>query len=180
MPKIIKDLKPQIKEEAIKMFEDIGYEAVTMRSLSSHVGIAVGTLYNYFPNKEVLYTEILYESWLATFNGIKEILYPPYTDIMIKKTIIKLYDDVVMRKGLGKYIFTIHQGKITGDIKLRELFESMFALIEKVMIDLEYAFPKRKAMMLLVDISKVIAMFPDEREENIAYLIHIIKETSHE
>lgn len=180
MPKIIKDLKPHIKDEAMKMFEDIGYKAVTMRELASNVGIAVGTLYNYFPNKEVLYTEILYESWLLTSESIKDIIHSPYTDKMIEETIAKLYDDVVDRKGLGKYIFTVENGKVTGDIKLRELFESMFTMIESVMIDLNYAFPKRKAMMLLVDISKVIAMFPNERDENIAYLIHIIKESSHE
>lgn len=55
--------KQEVRERIIaagrNLFQKNGFEQTTTRDLSREAGIAVGTLFNYFPNKEALGMEIL-------------------------------------------------------------------------------------------------------------------------
>lgn len=53
MPKIIKNLKEKILISAMELFNDFKYKDVTMSGIAKKTGIAVGTLYNYYPNKKI-------------------------------------------------------------------------------------------------------------------------------
>ena len=63
MPKIIEDLEDRLIEEAKKQIEENGYGAVTIRSIAKGCGVGVGTVYNYFPSKDVLIATHLLEDW---------------------------------------------------------------------------------------------------------------------
>jgi len=67
MPKIIENLDEEISKTALALFRDNSYQNVSMRKIASEVGIAVGTLYNYYPNKWELYIEVFEESWRETY-----------------------------------------------------------------------------------------------------------------
>ena len=73
MPKIIQNLENRLIEEARKQIEASGYGAVTIRSIAQACGVGVGTVYNYFPSKEVLIAKHLLDDWqqcITAFNGI--------------------------------------------------------------------------------------------------------------
>lgn len=72
MPKIIENLNEEISKKALKLFRDNSYQNVNMRTIASEVGIAVGTLYNYYPNKWELYLEVFEESWRETYEILKK------------------------------------------------------------------------------------------------------------
>lgn len=59
MPKIIKDIEERIFNAALKLFAERGYNKVNMKMVAKEAGIAVGTLYNYFPNKLGLFLSVL-------------------------------------------------------------------------------------------------------------------------
>lgn len=63
MPKIINDLEEAVLEEARRVLLSSGYEALTMRSIASACHVAVGTLYNYFPSKDVLAARVMLKDW---------------------------------------------------------------------------------------------------------------------
>ncbi len=63
MPKIIKNLKNRLIEEARKQIEASGYGAMTIRSVAKACGVGVGTVYNYFSSKEDLVAKHLLEDW---------------------------------------------------------------------------------------------------------------------
>lgn len=71
MPKIIKNLEEEIAKKALELFNDNPYQNVSMREIASEVGIAVGTLYNYYPNKWGLYINVFEESWRETYQILK-------------------------------------------------------------------------------------------------------------
>jgi AcrR family transcriptional regulator len=52
-----------ILRAADQVFRDSGYERAEMRTIAQRAGIAVGTIYNYFPNKWGLFLRILYDKW---------------------------------------------------------------------------------------------------------------------
>ncbi len=71
MPKIIKNLDEEIAKTALKLFRKNPYQSVSMRNIADQVGIAVGTLYNYYPNKWELYIEVFEESWRESYEILK-------------------------------------------------------------------------------------------------------------
>ncbi len=52
-----------ILRAADQVFRDSGFERAEMRAIAQRAGIAVGTIYNYFPNKWGLFLRILYDKW---------------------------------------------------------------------------------------------------------------------
>lgn len=72
MPKIINNLKKQLMDEARKQIEENGYAATTIRSVAKACDIAVGTVYNYFPSKDMLIASFVLEDWLETLRNTKE------------------------------------------------------------------------------------------------------------
>ena len=51
--------KPKISEIALNLFAEQGYAAVSMRQIAAKVGLQVGALYNYFPDKQTILSELL-------------------------------------------------------------------------------------------------------------------------
>ena len=64
MPKVIENIKDNILDEAKRqMLSDDGYDSMTIRKVANSCGIAVGTVYNYFPSKESLAANVMLSDW---------------------------------------------------------------------------------------------------------------------
>ena len=63
MPKIIDSLRENILLEAQKQVLTQGYSQTTIRSVAGACGIAVGTIYNYFPSKNVMIASFMLADW---------------------------------------------------------------------------------------------------------------------
>lgn len=71
MPKIIEDARQRILDSARALLFSVGYKDLTMRKVAKQCGIASGTIYNYFPNKEMLAASIMAEDWMDTLAGMR-------------------------------------------------------------------------------------------------------------
>lgn len=58
-------------DSAISLFSTKGYDATSIQDIVAHSGLSVGTVYNYFSNKEELLTSIIDEGWGEFFTVIK-------------------------------------------------------------------------------------------------------------
>ena len=82
MPKILENIREQILEEAKTQVAENGYGKVTVRSVAKACGIGVGTVYNYFPSKDMLIASFMVEDWngflrkidAASFKEVAEFL----------------------------------------------------------------------------------------------------------
>jgi AcrR family transcriptional regulator len=63
MPKIVdrEQYRKQLLTESFEIFAEIGYGKITMRQLAQKLGISTGTLYHYFPSKEVMFLQLVEE-----------------------------------------------------------------------------------------------------------------------
>ena len=61
--KIITKTRDEILDEALELIAKEGLPQVTIRSLANHTEVSVGTLYNYFVDKDSLLTEIMNHYW---------------------------------------------------------------------------------------------------------------------
>ncbi len=64
MPKIINDLQEKILKEAKRQVFEYGYTNMTIRSVAQECGIAIGTIYNYYPSKDYLTASFVLNDWL--------------------------------------------------------------------------------------------------------------------
>lgn len=75
MPKIIDGIEDKIFSSAFNLFSQHGYKNVDMKIIAKSSGIAVGTLYNYYPNKQTLFLNVFNKSWIETFEKLDNIIY---------------------------------------------------------------------------------------------------------
>ena len=79
MPKVLSEKERKQKEEvilenAMEMFDASSFSEITMNALAKKCDMAKGTLFNYFPTKETLFSRLMYREyagWAA--HELKEI-----------------------------------------------------------------------------------------------------------
>lgn len=71
MPKIIENVKQMLLDEARKQIDEKGYSGLTMRSVASACGLAVGTAYNYFESKDMLVATFMVSDWMVCAEKMK-------------------------------------------------------------------------------------------------------------
>ena len=73
MPKIIENAREQIIEEARSQLFSNGYAGTTIRSVATACGIGIGTVYNYFPSKDLLFSAFMLEDWRTAISEIRNL-----------------------------------------------------------------------------------------------------------
>lgn len=63
MPKIIENLRDDILNESMKIIDDEGIDGLSIRRLSSKLGIAPSTIYNYYRGKEQIIGALTKRRW---------------------------------------------------------------------------------------------------------------------
>ena len=64
MPKIIDEARDRILITARRKLFAEGYSGLTLRSVAQECSIAVGTIYNYFKDKDTLVASVMMEDWV--------------------------------------------------------------------------------------------------------------------
>ena len=64
MPKIIKNPEDRILQAARKRLLDKDLSSFSLRDVAADCGIAVGTIYNYFKDKESLMAAVMIQDWV--------------------------------------------------------------------------------------------------------------------
>ncbi len=71
MPKIIENIREKLLEEAKSQVMEVGYSAMTIRSVASACKVGVGTVYNYYESKEMLVASFMLKDWLECKEAIE-------------------------------------------------------------------------------------------------------------
>ena len=182
MPKIIRDVKDNIFEAAMSLFSQNEYEKVDMKMIAKDSGIAVGTLYNYYENKQELYIEILRISWEQTFaklSNIDEMHISPKRKL--QKCIEQLYTDMEIRKGFGKELMRANDSDLNKDERIIEFKKALILNLEKHIRSIDklenyecQSIDKKMAEALLLTTILLIEAHPQEKTENIEFLIDML------
>jgi AcrR family transcriptional regulator len=61
MPKIVDHdrYRKELLGKCFDLFAAKGYGSITMREIAQGLGVSTGTLYHYFPNKKVLFEQLI-------------------------------------------------------------------------------------------------------------------------
>ena len=72
MPKIIENIREKLLEEAKRQVSESGYSSMTIRSVATACGVGTGTVYNYFPSKDMLVASFMLEDWMLCMQAIEQ------------------------------------------------------------------------------------------------------------
>ncbi len=72
MPKIIEGAREKILANAKHRLFEKGYQHLSLREVAKESGIATGTIYNYFTNKDYLIANIMLEDWVVAVQKMDE------------------------------------------------------------------------------------------------------------
>lgn len=142
MPKIIKDLQPRIVKTAIRVFQEEGFSAIDIRRIAKESQIAVGTLYNYFPNKKALVYEVFLTLWTESIGKLDHFIEAsePNESLFILYA-AALHQEMLQKNGIGKHLLRMELMETKEeDIASKALFEDgplkglQRAQMEKVLI----------------------------------------------
>lgn len=64
----------RIVEAAVRVFDDAGYQAATTNEIALAAAVSVGSLYQYFPNKDALLVEIAHRHIASTLTVFDELI----------------------------------------------------------------------------------------------------------
>ena len=103
MPKIIENLTQRLLEEARKQCEELGYSAMTIRSVAKGCGVGVGTVYNYFPSKDALLATYMLSDWNRCMDAIHAV--STYSDTAMP-VLRCMYDQLVGFAKLHHNVFS--------------------------------------------------------------------------
>ncbi len=183
MPKIIKDIEETIIYTSLELFGKYGYDGVDMKMISQKCGIAVGTLYNYYPNKMELFFSVFEKSWHKTFKKLEDAQKSNLPPKELLKNYIKiLYDDIKGRKGIGRELLKNNSIEPVKEERIAAFKEQLMCHIESTVNlipksafkNKEYDTSRRLAEIFTVIITVLIDGHSDEDEYNIDFIETII------
>ncbi len=84
--------RDEILRAATDLFFEKSYHDVTMNEIADRMGVAKGTIYNYFPSKENLYLEILEQSFELIENLLQEEIEDSYSaPVKLRKLLAAIF-----------------------------------------------------------------------------------------
>ena len=176
MPKIIKDVEVSVFNAVMTVMTSDGIDQLTMKQIAKTSGIAVGTLYNYFPDREELISKAIQYSWNQSFESLDEIL-DQETDNLTKWTAFhdNLYLEIIKRKAIGHEL--LRQHVITDEVRkeiLSGLYKRYAFLFDGLEEYQEKPFSEKNKQRieetLISTVLRLALSFPEDGEDNREYL----------
>ncbi len=173
MPKIIDEAREKILNSAKRMLLEEGYNGISIRRVAQDCSVAVGTIYNYFENKNTLIAYVMMEDWQKALAAMDagcekaQDLYQGFTFILEAiKDFAGIYDKVWVQ-------FSQYAGS-SGEVNSRHLM--LRGQIESRISALMVRLKKQDAVLvpLLAELALVAALQEDISDEHIRVLINRI------
>jgi AcrR family transcriptional regulator len=176
MTKIIDRLEARVNEAAFHLFAKNGYSNVTMKMIAEDVGISVGTLYNYYSNKQDLF--------INACKNVFDQIYVVLEEMLVKKAdtyefVSVLYDEVVRLQGFSRELL---RDKINHKV-IDELRTHLLMLVNSLIyraeekehiIEMSENDKERFIRLLILAIHDFAREFPGDREGNIDFICRLV------
>ena len=110
MPKIIEKIREKLLTEAKHQVQTQGYSAMTIRSVAAACSVGTGTVYNYFPSKDMLVASFVLEDWMLCIQEIEQGLTETEEE---KAALYCMYEELLKFKEKYERLFTDENATIS-------------------------------------------------------------------
>jgi AcrR family transcriptional regulator len=109
----------RILDAATRIFHEQGYTGATTNDIADEADISVGSLYQYFPNKDALLVALTQRHITTTTTDLTNLLLDPPHDSDLETTFRTVVDFLVSQHDLDDlHLLVMHQAPRTHDINL--------------------------------------------------------------
>lgn len=132
MPKLIPNIKETIVLEARKILIESGYKSFNMRDIAKQSGIGVGTLYNYFSDKDELVREVFIDDWNKAILTVKSL---ETYNASLKSKINEMY--LSINKFLENYLVIFLEMAYSSNVKKcdnADIMNPMYVSMEAILL----------------------------------------------
>lgn len=187
MPKIIVDAEKKILEAGIELFSNYSFDEVEMKMISKKASMAVGTLYNYFPNKNILFLHVCIYVEKVFFNDLKKILDDNTKSsedklINFSKSFVRSRETInINTNTMYSVLYNIKDFEVTREYRmmcdLRQDIKKIYVTILKEIKgeNIDNLFVEQSYNMLVGTALYLNDNIPNQKESNKKYLEDIIK-----
>lgn len=178
MPK--KSSKDKILDISEKLFLSHGYDDTDMRLIAKESGIAIGTLYYHYKNKDELFKNVLDSIWGRISNQFDDVLNKGETP---KEKLLNICDHIytlALKKkqiGLESFIKSGSKNSNEGDCyenkitQIGELFKDhLVSLIRELDSSLVEDDLQRLATSIIFTILSLVDIYDDDSEKNKSFI----------
>ncbi len=184
MPKIIPDIRERIIEIAGDLYAENSYMEIDMRMIAERCGIAVGTLYNYFPNKESLFISILEENWGKGLQNLLDIVKSDKKqELKIESFLGTLHTNIIKYQGIGNEVFIREKDKLVllkkfVQKRVEQITDILAQLIQGLSQEWGVCLSREKrvriAFLVFFSLLGLVKVYPEKKEENVDFLLETI------
>lgn len=144
MSRIIENPHQLILDTARKILFDKGYSELSMRNVAKECGIAIGTIYNYFPTKRDLVVDMMSVYWREYFIVLEKLIkddssfFPKLQNIFKElEACIKTFKEVWLKPELYHTPDYVEKGLVKEDIYMDRLIRKLedFLVNESLKVD---------------------------------------------
>ncbi len=132
---ILKRREKELLEKAKEVFSERGFHKASVSDIVNSMGIARGTFYIYFRNKDHIYRKVLEQLVSEISSCLKVIDSERYPLVQLRQNLKDVFDLIMKDKELAKIVI-YHPYKVNNsfDQILENFFESVKGLIRKALI----------------------------------------------
>lgn len=139
----------RILEAAAQVFHDAGYTSATTNDIALEAGISVGSLYQYFPNKDAILVALTRRHIDSATAGLINLVSALSPEDGIRETFRTVVDFLVEQHALDElHLLVMHQAPRTHEINLA-LDEARMRLVEMTSRFLASQFPDDRERLLV-------------------------------
>lgn len=178
MPKKLDNIKEKIINQLSLMLKE-EQDDISIRSLARETGIAVGTIYNYFSDKEELFKALFQKEWTQTLDvALEEIQKsgsPENGADSLVRRIYSNFENVLRTHANRKQLLNLTNGK-TPYPHRNEAWQWLCKAFKPVWQQLLPSSDEADRLTIAVvsSVHRSAQLFPDEKEQNIAFIRKII------
>ena len=111
MPKLIPDAKKNILTAAKRLLLEYGYSGLVLRDVANLSGVALGTIYNYFPSKDMLVASVMAEDWHKSLINMNEACKETES---IEQSVRVIYDSINEYIKIYEFVWNEYRGVTSG------------------------------------------------------------------
>lgn len=161
MPKIIKDADKKITALAVQIFVEEGFEHVDIRRIAKECNIGVGTVYNYFPNKKAIMTEVFNALWNDSFRLLDQLIEnkEPGQELFLEYA-EALYREMGKKNGIGKLVIWLEMSDMKHvqdlkNVKLLDFAKFGTTHIDQIKALIKKSFPQSEKKLASQDLNRL-------------------------
>jgi len=139
----------RILDAAARIFQEQGYAGATTNDIADEAGVSIGSLYQYFPNKDAVLVALAHQHIESAAAGLTDLLGRLRADSAFEPIVREVVHFLVEQHDLDElHVLVMHEAPRTHEISV-ELDQARAQLVDVTSALLQTAVPDRQRRLLV-------------------------------